>query len=63
MEYNRIFSGFTMCNLLGETRYYDDNFVIAYLSVLMKFDYSLSISQSAQVRPASSRCGSVTPRV
>ena len=45
MEYDRIFSGFTMCNLLGETRYYDDNFVIAYLSVLMKFDYLLSLSQ------------------
>ena len=48
MEYDRIFSGLTMCNLLGEIRYYGNNFVIAYwycLSVLMKFDYLLSLSQ------------------
>ena len=57
MEYNRIFGGFIMCKLLRETRYYGNNFVIVYwycLSVLMKFDYLLSLSQSAQVRPASS---------
>ena len=63
MKYDRIFSGFTMCKLLCEISYYGNNFVIAYLSVLMKFDYLLSLSQSAQVRPASSRCGLVTPRV
>ena len=35
MEYDRIFSGFTMCKLLGETRYYDDNFVISYWQRLL----------------------------
>ena len=39
MEYDRIFSGFTMCKLLCGTRYYGNNFVIAYwyrLSVIFR---------------------------
>ena len=39
MKYDRIFSGFTMCKLLRGTRYYGNNFVIAYwycLSVIFR---------------------------
>ena len=62
MEYDRIFSGFTMCNLLGETRYYGNNFVIAYWYFYLYKWNSIICSPSVSFAD-SSRCGSVTPRV